>query len=218
MNVEQYKELLKDYRSSCEYLKQICSNKANKYYRYNNYLTRGTLIATIVLSAVAFASKKTIIKICFFDADFINDANKMQEITLIYDFIFNMIVVLILILSVINLICRFQEKSTDYFHTVTTLSSMIRDIDNLLKIELNTDQFIADFNIIKIKYNTILDYLPSHTDNDFIKAKYNIKVKKEISELIKNESVWKVKIWFTKMHLGIFLEKKAKNADSNEGK
>ncbi|MDD4405912.1 MAG: hypothetical protein PHO36_14240 [Parabacteroides sp.] len=216
MNLKNYEGQLINYRYSCEYLKQICSNKANKYYRYNNYLTRGTLIATIVLSAVAFARKETIIKICFFNYDFINDTNKIQEITPIYDFIFNMIVLLILILSVVNLICKFQEKSTDYFHTVTTLSSLIREINSLLNIESDQDRFIAEFHTIKIKYDTIMDYLPSHTDNDFIKAKYNIKVKNEISELIKNESVWKIKIWFTKMHLGIFLEEKTKNVDSNE--
>lgn len=218
MNLENYKGQLISYRSACEYLKQICSNKANKYYRYNNYLTRGTLIATIILSAVAFASKETIIKICYLNHDLNNDLNKIQEITPIYDFIFNLIVLLILILSVVNLICKFQEKSTDYFHTITTLSSLIREINSLLSIELDQDRFIAKFHTIKIKYETIMDYLPSHTDDDFIKAKYNIKVKNEIGELIKNESIWKVKIWFTKIRLGIFLEDKTKNVDSNEKK
>lgn len=215
MNLEKHKELLNDYLSSCTYLKQICSNKANKYYRYNNYLTRGTLIATIILSAVAFANKRTIINICTNNSLF-NDVNNTQEITEAVDFFFNTIVLLILILSIINLICKFQEKSTEYFRTVTTLSSLIREINSLLKIEDDQDEFIKKFNIIKIKYDTIMDYLPSHTDNDFIKAKYNIEVKKEISNLIKNKSIWRVKIWLTKICLGIFLDKKSKTDDNGE--
>ncbi len=217
MDLEQYKLRLREYKSSCEYLKQICSNKANKYNRYNKIITLTTLIATIVLSAIAFANKETVIKFCYLviNADCDNMQN-IQDIAPIYDFIYNIIVVLILIMSVINNVCKFQEKAADYFHNVTTLSSMIRNIDSLLNIEKKDDDFIKEFNVIRIKYDTMLDYLPSHTDDDFIKAKYNLKVKNEISSLIKNKNISKFKIWFAKISLGLFLENKTKNENSNE--
>lgn len=210
MDLEKYKGILNDYRLNCEYLKQICSDKANKYYRYNNYLTRITLIASIILSAIAFVNKDTVIEYFFIAGEHSDNECITTQYTFIYDFIYNSIVVLVLVLSVINLICRFQERSTEYFHTVTTLSSIIREIDKLSLIEADTSKFILEFENIQLKYNTILDYLPPHTDNDFIKAKYKLKVKKEMSELIKNKSVWKLKIWFTRICLRIFLEEKTK--------
>lgn len=210
MSIEEHKELLNEYRTTCMYLKQICSNKANKYYRYNNYLTRSTVIATIILSAVAFANKEVIANILC-KTNLINEADNISTITTEIDFFFNIIVLLVLILSVLNLICRFQERSVEYFHTVTTLSSMIRDINSLLQIEQDEKEFSTNFNIIKIRYNTTLDYLPSHTDQDFLKAKYNIKVKEEIGDFIKNKSIWKIKIWFTRICLGIFLGENSKD-------
>lgn len=209
MDTEQYKLILKGYRSSCEYLKQICSNKANKYSLYNRRITLSTLMITIVLSAIAFANKETIIELC--NALFNLHIDNIHDVIPIYDFCYNIIVVFILILSVINNVCKFQEKSSDYFHTITALSSMIRDIDGLLNIKTDDDKFIEGFNVITVKYNTMLDYLPSHTDNDFIKAKYNLKVKNDISALIKSKNTCGCKIWFTRILLGVFLENKNSN-------
>ncbi len=206
MDSMQYNSILEEYKSSCEYLKQICSNKANKYYKYNKFFTTVTIIASIVLSSIAFAGKETILM--FYSTLTDNNETNIQGLTSGYDIGYNMIVLFIVILSIINILYKFQERSTDYFQTVTALSSMIRDIDNLQKSCIDDKIFSEEFNIIKIKYNTMLNYLPPHTDKDFIRAKYKLKIKKEISEQIKNRNILKVRILFTKITLGIFLENK----------
>lgn len=201
--IENYKQILKDYLSTCEYLKQICSDKANKYYRYNNYITRGTLVATIILSAIAFANRDDIFQLFF-------DVNDVERYSMLADLIVNIVALLVLILTVINLLCRFQEKATDYFHTVTTLSSIMRDFNSLLIVDINDDNFVTKYNELMVRYDTMLDYLPSHTDEEFVKAKYKVKLKKDISELIKTHRLSNFKKWSYRVSLGIFLGRKEK--------
>lgn len=208
MNTNKYENKLDEYKKCCEYIKQIHSNKAYKYHLYNNCITRSTIVITIVLSAVAFADKNFLITILPFSTN--NDINNIQNI----EFILNLLVLITLILTILNLICRFQEKSIEYFNSVKSLSTFIQKIedfkltyldDSAIKDDKITDrEFIIRFHAIQSEYEIIMNYIPMHTDNEFLKAKYCIKIKTEISEQFKGKKISQLIILLKKIYLGIF--------------
>ncbi|KAA6337232.1 hypothetical protein EZS27_014672 [termite gut metagenome] len=211
MDKSAYIKVLKSHKTTCVYLKQINSNKANKYMKYNNRLTYITLIFAVILSAIAFIDKNFIIDLFSLNKYIVNNSNQIK----IIDLCFNGLALLVLILTLINLLCRFQEKSSIYFHTVITLSSMIGDINLLLNIEIEDDEvkFLEKFNLVVAKYNGMSDYLPQHTDNDFLKAKYDTKIKRELSNLIKENRVpkWKMNIYCFKLKICLEIDNKKKS-------
>lgn len=213
MTVSKYINILNEYQTCCEYIKQINSNKAYRYYKYNNFITISTIIITIVLSAIAFADKASLINILQLDSN-----NTTEYVIPKVEFVLNILVLITLILTVLNLIFRFHEKSMEYFNSVRLLSSFIKKIerfkltfvekDELIDDEHKEREFILEFNNIESEYEIIMNSIPMHTDNEFLKAKYNIKIKNEISSQIKNQKGWSIYIWVRKIYLGIFLTEK----------
>ncbi|MGA6119577.1 hypothetical protein [Sphingobacterium anhuiense] len=198
MNKDECNKILDNYAKTCKYLKQINSNKARKFSNYNNCLTIITLLITVVLSAIAFINKDIFVKY------FSPDKQENEKIKEIIELGFNGLTLIVLILTLINLLYRFQEKSSTYFHSVITLSSLIREINNFKQLkDKNKSNYLAKFQIIETKYNVTLDYLPQHTDKDFLKAKYDLKVKDILSEKIKKDEIpdWKVQILLLKKKL-----------------
>lgn len=198
-------------------MKQINSNKANRYSKYNNILTYTTLIFTVILSAIAFIDKKMIVSL--FKSN--NDCSFATDIVQadIINLCLSGLALFVLILTLINLLYRFQERSSIYFQTVTTLASISRDIEAILNIKEEDDgKFLDAFNIIKAKYNITMDYLPQHTDKEFIKAKYDIKLKEEISSFVKKNKVpsWMIYTYCWKLIIGI--KKKKGTSDVNISK
>lgn len=217
MDRNEYIEVLKNYKKSCLYMKQINSNKANRYSKYNNILTYTTLIFTVILSAIAFIDKKMIVSL--FKSN--NDCSFATDIVQadIINLCLSGLALFVLILTLINLLYRFQERSSIYFQTVTTLASISRDIEAILNIKEEDDgKFLDAFNIIKAKYNITMDYLPQHTDKEFIKAKYDIKLKEEISSFVKKNKVpsWMIYTYCWKLIIGI--KKKKGTSDVNISK
>ncbi|WP_312788924.1 SLATT domain-containing protein [Sphingobacterium sp.] len=205
MEKDEYTKLLNDYIKVCKYLKQINSNKAKRNSIYNNWLTIITLIFTVILTALAFIDKKV------FTTFFTEEGNNSDKIKEIIELCFNGTSLVILILTLINLLYGFQQRSSNYFNSVITLSSVIREIENLIRsIKNNESDFHEKFRIIETKYNVILEYLPQHSDKDFLKAKYDLKVKDKLSEKIKNEEIpqWRIKLLSFKSLIFLNSEKK----------
>lgn len=217
MDRNEYIEVLKNYKKSCLYMKQINSNKANRYSRYNNILTYTTLIFTVILSAIAFIDKKMIVSL-FKSNNYCSSATDIVQADII-NLCLSGLALFVLILTLINLLYRFQERSSIYFQTVTTLASISRDIEAILNIKEEDDvKFLDAFNIIKAKYNITMDYLPQHTDKEFIKAKYDIKLKEEISSFVKKNKVpsWMIYTYCWKLIIGI--KKNKGTSDANISK
>lgn len=217
MDRNEYIEILKNYKKSCLYMKQINSNKANRYSKYNNILTYTTLIFTVILSAIAFIDKKMIVSLfkSNHDCSFATDIVQADIINLYL----SGLALFVLILTLINLLYRFQERSSIYFQTVTTLASISRDIEAILNIKEENDvKFLDAFNIIKAKYNITMDYLPQHTDKEFIKAKYDIKLKEEINSFVKKNKVtpWMIYTYWWKLIIGV--KKNKRTSDANISK
>ncbi len=163
---EQFLQQIKRYKKSCKVIKQINSNKAKFYQDWSNRMNVITISSSVFLTAIAFMDKKLINQIFF---------NSCSGDTRVFDFIFNIAVLLVLLLSIINLIYRFQDKSYEHYRAVIILSALSRDIDDLENFD-NYDQEKAGMLLSEVrnKYKSILDLLPQNTDDEFIQAKADI--------------------------------------------
>lgn len=205
MNKDECNKILESYATTCKYLKQINSNKAKRFSNFNNYLTIITLIITVILSAIAFIDKNIFVKTFFSSCNM----DKKQKIIEIIGLSFNGLTLVVLILTLINLLYRFQEKSSIHFHSVLTLSSIIREINNFNQLQdKKKSNYLEKFQVIETKYNVILDYLPQHTDKEFLKAKYDLKIKDILSQNIKKHDIPKWKIHILLLKKRFFLTKK----------
>ena len=129
------------YIKTCNYIKQINSDKARRYKRYYNILMISTLISTIILAAIGFGDINTFSGLLQLDPN-------------IYNFLFNISGLIVLILSILNLLFRFQEKSIAHYNVVTKLASLIREMESILLYNDDKDKLKA-FELFNLKYNII---------------------------------------------------------------
>ena len=177
---ETYLKQLKDYKEKCNVLKQINSNKMSLYTDLDTTLNILTIVASIILTVVGFSNKGFIIS-NFFHA---NDIKASMEK---FDFFYNLIVLLFLIVSILNLLFRFQDKSFLHNRAIISLSALIREI-NLLKMKAENNEgnnLNEQLTILITKYGYIVDSLPIHSDAAYIKAKKDLYEKEKQTRLIK---------------------------------
>jgi hypothetical protein len=176
---EQFTSRLTKYKNDCKVIKQINSNKSRKYEGYHNFLNVVTIISSVLLTSLAFVDKKLINQLFF----------QNTTDTTIIDFAFNITVLVVLLLSIINLIYRFQEKSFEHYRAVIILSGLTRDIDDLINYEsYNKEQADLLLTEIRNKYKSILDLLPQNTDKEFLEAKKDIVTKEKEVKKIETET------------------------------
>lgn len=177
---------LKKYKNNCQVIKQINSNKSRKFQMYHNILNVITIISSVFLTSIGFMDKKIISNYLYPAIE--NTAQQSPDLSKI-DMLFNLAVLSVLILSIINLIYRFQEKSFEHYRAVTILSGLTRDIDDLIYYQNYTkeqaDVLLAE---IRNKYKSILDLLPQHTDSEFLKAKRDIIKKEKEADKIESDN------------------------------
>ena len=194
------KNALEQYKKACNYLKQINSDKAKKYKKYHNLLMISTLVFTIILAAIGFSDDQEI------SSFFALEPKR-------YTFLLSFLALMVLIISLLNQLFRFHEKSIEHYQTVTTLACLMRDIESLKLLE--EDELKREFELFNVRYNTILMYLPHHSDKDFIKAKISLKRKQEISQSISNSNIHKWILQIIIFYKGL-LHLKKDDRDNNE--
>ena len=175
---QRYIERLGIYKENCSILKQINSNKAYRYNFYHQFLSISTIIATTFLTAIGFMDRKIITTIFF------SSGNKLINAQI--ELVFNFAVLIVLILTILSMTFKFQEKSSDYNRAVILLASLIRDIDDIIEVKGDDKESLkVSFNILKAKYDNIVDLLPQHSDKSYIKATKDLyKKERNIDELL----------------------------------
>lgn len=182
-------DVLNSYKEKCSILKQVHSNKKGTYDAWTTFFNVSTIIASLILTTVGFINKDVLYEL------FMSGTNKDKSLKF-FDFAFNSAVLIVLILSILNLIYRVQDKSFEHNRSVILLSNMLRDIQETKSLAFlpstsysNIQEKISQ---LSFRYSNIIDTIPLHSDKDFLKAKedyYKKKKKsKEIDEKYQNES------------------------------
>lgn len=173
--------VLINYKEKCGILKQVNSNKKDFYDTCTTWFNVSTIIASLILTTVGFINKDILYEL------FMNGTNKEKSLKF-FDFTFNCIVLIVLILSILNLIYRFQDKSFEHNRSIILLSNMLRDIQetkSLIYLPSTTyDSMQEKISQISFRYSNIIDSIPLHSDDDFFKAKEDYYKKKRKSKEI----------------------------------
>lgn len=181
MTTEEGKTIINDYKEKCNILKQIQSNKKDFYDACRNWSMFITLASSFLLTAVVFINKNLL-------SNLVIKNDPATGVVAFFDFSFNSIVLIVLLMSFLNLIFNFKDKAFERNRAIILLSNIIREIEEInVTIASHTSTQLEDkIAQFSFRYSTIIDTIPSHSDKNYFKAKKdyyeNKKKSKEIDE------------------------------------
>jgi hypothetical protein len=161
-----------DYRHKLVVLRQISSNKASRSRRWDSGVTLSTIAVSLLLSLLGFTG---LARIRDYLLLFLSVSPETVEI------IYNFLVFMILLITVVSLRFRFQDHSNDHQKAIVMLTALITDIDDILCIHRdNADELRLRLIAVNDKYKFITDALPPHSDPEYRKAKEDIAQKEAL--------------------------------------
>lgn len=184
MTVDEAEILLKNYKEKSNIIKQIHSNKKNFYENWNLAFNIITIIASLLLTVLGFINRDLLYELFMKNKDStcLDKANSLQ----FFEFSFNVAVLFVLLISILNLIFRFQDKAFEHNRAIILFSNMLRDIDEI-KTTINSfsaSQVNEKLSQISFRYSNITDSIPSHSDKNFYRAKEDYYKKRDKSKEI----------------------------------
>lgn len=182
------KELIDDLKV----IRTIHSNKARVYAVYNFYYLIVTIIVAVVVTFIGFSGPQTI-------ADFLS-TSKEQTDSKNVKLIMDLMTLSILVITILSLILKFEQKGNKHNNAVTRLTEFISQVEftYLGGNNPNPTSFTpADIGLYAEKYKSIINSLPATKDSDYIYALKTIKKKKKIKEFIDSEE-YDSKNYFTR--------------------
>ena len=171
------KELIDDLRI----IRTIHSNKARVFAVYNFYYLIITIIVAVIVTFIGFTGPQTI-------ADFLSTSpNKTDSKNL--KLIMDLMTLSILVISILSLILKFEQKGNKHNNAVTRLTEFISQVEFTYlggNISNPTSFTPADIGLYAEKYKSIINSLPATKDSDYIYALKTIKKKKKIKTFIES--------------------------------
>lgn len=184
-NRQEIVDSLREYNQKCKILKQINSNKSYLCRRNHATLTLVTIVASVLLTSFGFIDKNRIVDLIkpkLILNENLKSEKTAQEITRIVDtrekikaklnIVTDFFVLAILTLTIVGLIYRWQERAVEHNNAVKILAALDNDIDDLVNFSQNTDaELFHSYQIIRGRYQSIADFLPPNSDEEFLAAR-----------------------------------------------
>jgi hypothetical protein len=172
------KELIDDLKV----IRAIHSNKARLYSSYNFYYLIITIIVAVIVTFIGFSGAQTI-------ANFFSKTPTQtddENVKLIMD----LMTLSILVITILGLILRFEQKGNEHNNAVVRLTEFISlvEFNYLSANNSNTATFnTTDIDLYAEKYKSIINSLPATKDKDYYSALKTIKRKKKIKTYIESD-------------------------------
>lgn len=140
------------------------SNKAQKYRHINASQNIATVVVSSFLLFMGFSGTETIHQ---YVSTFVD-----VETTSI-GFGFNILVFFLFVLATLHLVFQFGKKQFDAERAIVFLSNLINQIEDMIWNEQVGNSRISNLEIdmIRQKYESVIQIIPANTDKEFIKAK-----------------------------------------------
>lgn len=161
---EPVRQLIGQYIRRAELLRQIHSNKANRVSGKSRILTIVTVLVATVVTLLGFMGTTRL-------SEAVSLLLKLPPETA--EMIYSLIVLLILVLTILGLIFRFDERSTRHYNSVEVLTEFIRDYEDLVALSRSKLRTLTqhDLSLARTRYKGIIARLPPNTDKEYLKAK-----------------------------------------------
>lgn len=168
-----------DYLNKCRILRQIQSNKAQKYRVINAAQNIATVVVSSFLTFIGFSGTEKVQT--YIEWFMVADRLKVE-------FAFNLLVFALFVLAILHLVFQFGKKQADAERAIVMLTSLSNEIEDLI---VRTQQGHAtlgeaETTLIRQKYETLLQVIPANSDKEFLQAKkdYQIKESKQPPTLL----------------------------------
>jgi hypothetical protein len=153
----------KELRHKCVLLRQIHSQRMTHYTYWDNFLNIGTLVVAAGATFVGFFGVSKITGLVSLIHPITNE---------VVDLIYNIVVFLVLVFSILNVAFQFKERSHQHWRAINLLTDFITDIDSILCVaEFTEAESEKEMTFINGRYKHVVDILPPTSDNDYIRAK-----------------------------------------------
>jgi hypothetical protein len=150
-------------REKCVLLRQIHSQRMTHYASLDSFLNVGTLIVAALATFVGFFGVPKISNLVSLVYPISND---------VVDLIYNGIVFLVLLCSILNVAFQFKEKSNQHWRAINFLTDFVTDIDAILCVaNIGSEQIDNDMTFVNERYKHVVDILPATSDKDYMRAK-----------------------------------------------
>lgn len=155
---------LEDYANKCSVLRQIMSNKAQKYRKINAAQNFATVVVSSFLLFIGFSGTETIYK-------YVSKIIEVEATSV--GFGFNILVFSLFLLGTLHLVFHFGKKQADAERAIVFLSNVINQIEDMLWNEEIGNSRISNLEVdmIRQKYESVIQIIPANTDKEFHKAK-----------------------------------------------
>lgn len=154
-------------------LRQIQSNKASNASRKNTAYVVVTIVIATIVSVVGFGGVGQI-------SSMISDPGAAPVVS----FIYSMLVLLILIVTLIGIVLRYDERANRHYRSIEILTEFIRDWEDALALSRapGHSMSVAQLTEARLRYKGIIMSLPPNTDKEYTRAKINAKAKRSQHE------------------------------------
>jgi ABC-type multidrug transport system fused ATPase/permease subunit len=171
------KELIDDLKV----IRTIHSNQFRKFANYNNAYLVITIIVAVIISFIGFSGIDNLSKLIGSNE---NPYNKD-----IIQFIMNLMTLLILVITVLGLIFKFERKTSKSYNAIVNLTEFISDVEFTYLSDNSTEKTFKseDLPLYSHKYKSLINSLPPTKDSHYYKALKTIKKKKKIKKFIESE-------------------------------
>lgn len=140
------------------------SNKAHNFRTINAVQNIATVVVSSFLLFIGFSGTETIHK-------YVSKVIEIEPSTV--GFGFNILVFFLFVLAILHLVFHFGKKQSDAERAIVFLTNLINQIEDMLWNEQNGHSRVSNLetDMVRQKYESLLQTIPANTDNEFIKAK-----------------------------------------------
>lgn len=159
------------YSRKLHILRQIMSNKARIFGRINTATNIATVFVSSFLTFVGFAGEDKI-------ASYVNWFTQVskEQVT----FAFNIFVFGLFVLLILHLVFRFSERHAEASRAIVSLTHLLNGIDDMVaRAEQGYQVTSADIDIVRQKYDTLIQVIPPNSDAEYLRAKRDFGEKAE---------------------------------------
>ena len=150
------------YKHKLVVMRQIMSNKAQRFRRINNAMKVATVIVSSLLTFMGFTGNDKLTKYLNY---VIKVSNEQVEI------IFNISIFAMFVLVILHLVFRFSEREAEASRAIVSLTHLKNSIDDLLhRSEHGYHITEVDASTVAQKYEMLIEVMPSNTDSEYTRA------------------------------------------------